>query len=284
MSGLFTYLDAAAAEQLRFLERLVNIDSGTYNKAGVDEVGAVLAAGLPESVPAVTVDRQCGSGQQAVSFAVHGIQAGAYRLVIAGGVESMSQAPMPPSFRPGAPLGSQYSPRELARYQDNPLIPQGVSSELLNSRFGLTRETLDASAVRSHKRAHEAIQAGRIKDQLVHLTEDPADPNSPVVATDEAGRTVKTFIAATGELGLWIDYTLENMAPGKWTITLTSPGDAPVSQTVNVKSGETVAVPDFSLACTGQNSAQYPVGIFYLAGTLMVAAGLFLRRHGKVVV
>ena len=130
---------------------------------------AVLAAGLPESVPAVTVDRQCGSGQQAVSFAAHGIQAGAYQLAIGGGVESMSQAPLPPSFKPGAPLGSQYSPRELARYQDNPLIPQGVSSELLNSRFGLTRETLDASAVRSHKRAHEAIQAGRIKDQLVHL-------------------------------------------------------------------------------------------------------------------
>ena len=59
---------------------------------------AVLAAGLPESVPAVTVDRQCGSGQQAVSFAVHGIQAGAYKLVIGAGVESMSQAPMPPSF------------------------------------------------------------------------------------------------------------------------------------------------------------------------------------------
>ena len=168
---------------------------------------AVLAAGLPESVPAVTVDRQCGSGQQAVSFAVHGIQAGAYQLAIGGGVESMSQAPLPPSFKPGAPLGSQYSPRELARYQDNPLIPQGVSSELLNSRFGLTREVLDASAVRSHKRAAEAIQAGRIKDQLVHLTEDPADPNSPVVAADEGVRanpdpeklaTLKTVFAANG--------------------------------------------------------------------------------------
>jgi len=168
---------------------------------------AVLAAGLPESVPAVTVDRQCGSGQQAVSFAVHGIQAGAYQLAIGGGVESMSQAPLPPSFKPGAPLGSQYSPRELARYQDNPLIPQGVSSELLNTRFGLTRETLDASAVRSHKRATEAIQAGRIKDQLVHLTEDPADPNSPVVAADEGVRanpdpekmaTLKAVFAANG--------------------------------------------------------------------------------------
>ena len=114
---------------------------------------------------------------------------------------------MPPSFKPGAPLGAQYSPRELARYQGNPLIPQGVSSELLNTRFGLTRETLDASAVRSHKRAAEAIQAGRIKDQLVHLTEDPADPNSPVVAADEGVRpnsdpeklaTLKAVFAADG--------------------------------------------------------------------------------------
>ena len=123
---------------------------------------AVLAAGLPESVPAVTVDRQCGSGQQAVSFAVHGIQAGPTNWPSAG-VESMSQAPLPPSFKPGAPLGSQYSPRELARYQDNPLIPQGASSELMNKRFGLTREALDAFAVRSHRRATEASQAGRVR-------------------------------------------------------------------------------------------------------------------------
>ncbi|WP_298431219.1 thiolase family protein [Ottowia sp.] len=168
---------------------------------------AVLAAGLPESIPAVTIDRQCGSGQQAVSFAAHGIKAGAYKLVIAGGVESMSRAPMPPSFRPGAPLGSQYSPRELARYQDNPLLAQGASSELMNERFGLTREALDAFSVRSHQRAHEAAQAGRFRDQLVRLTEDPADPASPVVASDEGVRadpnaekmaTLKAIFAADG--------------------------------------------------------------------------------------
>lgn len=77
---------------------------------------AVLAAGLPESVPAVTVDRQCGSGQQAVSFAAQAVMAGTQDLVIACGVESMSQVPMPPAMMPGAPLGPQYSPRELARY------------------------------------------------------------------------------------------------------------------------------------------------------------------------
>lgn len=149
---------------------------------------AVLAAGLPESVPAVTIDRQCGSGQQAVSFAVHGVRAGAYQLVIGAGVESMSQAPLPPSFKPGEPLGPQYSPRELARYQDNPLLPQGVSSELMNQRFGLGREMLDAFAVRSHQRAAAAAQAGRFQEQLVWLTEEPADPDSPVVAADEGVR------------------------------------------------------------------------------------------------
>ncbi|AOK69106.1 acetyl-CoA C-acyltransferase [Burkholderia multivorans] len=149
---------------------------------------AVLAAGLPESVPAVTVDRQCGSGQQAVSFAVHGVKAGAYKLVIGAGVESMSQAPMPPSFMPGAPLGVQYSPRELARYRDNPLLPQGASSELMNRRFDLTREQLDAFGARSHRHATAAANAGRFHEQLVRLTEDPADPDSPIVAVDEGVR------------------------------------------------------------------------------------------------
>ncbi|HDR8982624.1 thiolase family protein [Burkholderia vietnamiensis] len=149
---------------------------------------AVLAAGFPESVPAVTVDRQCGSGQQAVSFAVHGVKAGVYKLVIGAGVESMSQAPMPASFMPGAPLGVQYSPRELKRYQDNPLLPQGASSELMNKRFDLTREQLDAFAARSHRQATAAVNAGHFREQLVWLTEDPADPDSPIVAVDEGVR------------------------------------------------------------------------------------------------
>ncbi|ANI91146.1 3-oxoadipyl-CoA/3-oxo-5,6-dehydrosuberyl-CoA thiola se [Dietzia timorensis] len=71
---------------------------------------AVLSSGLPDSVPAVTVDRQCGSGQQAVAFAAHGVEAGSYDLAIACGVESMSQVALPSSLQPGAPLGPQYSP------------------------------------------------------------------------------------------------------------------------------------------------------------------------------
>jgi acetyl-CoA C-acetyltransferase len=82
---------------------------------------------------------------------------------------------LPPSFKPGAPLGAQYSPRELARYQDNPLIPQGVSSELMNKRFGLTREAWMPSPCAA---ISEPRGLAGVKDQLVHLTEDPADPTA----------------------------------------------------------------------------------------------------------
>ncbi len=148
---------------------------------------AVLSAGLPESVPAVTVDRQCGSGQQAVTFVAHGVMAGGYRLAIACGVESMSQVSMPSAFQPGAPLGPQYGPLELARY-DGALLAQGPSSELMNFQFNLSREDLDAFSIRSHERALAATRAGRFRAQLVPITADPHDPSGPVIDADEGIR------------------------------------------------------------------------------------------------
>lgn len=148
---------------------------------------AVLSAGFPESVPAVTIDRQCGSGQQALSFAAQAVMAGSAAAVIACGVESMSQTPLPAAFVPGGPLGPQYAPLELARY-DGGLMAQGASSELMNQRFGLTREMLDAYAVRSHARAAAARDAGKVRDQLVPVTIDPLDPTSAVVEADEGIR------------------------------------------------------------------------------------------------
>ncbi|QUD82957.1 thiolase family protein [Gordonia polyisoprenivorans] len=153
---------------------------------------AVLAAGLPESIPAVTVDRQCGSGQQAVSFAAQAIMADCADLVIACGVESMSRVPMPPAMTPGAPLGPNYSPRELSRYpadsDSGGLMAQGASSELMNTRFGLTRVDLDDFSARSHKRAWAATQAGKFTAQLVPLTIDPDDPESDPISVDEGIR------------------------------------------------------------------------------------------------
>ncbi|MBC2640187.1 MULTISPECIES: thiolase family protein [unclassified Rhodococcus (in: high G+C Gram-positive bacteria)] len=148
---------------------------------------AVLSAGLPESVPAVTVDRQCGSGQQAVTFAAQGVVAGTYDLAIACGVESMSQVSMPPAFQPGAPLGPQYGPLELARY-DGGLMAQGPSSELMNEKFGLSREALDAYGIRSHERALAATRDGRFHDQLVPITADPHSPSGETITTDEGIR------------------------------------------------------------------------------------------------
>lgn len=148
---------------------------------------AVLAAGLPESVPAVTIDRQCGSGQQAVNFAAFGISAGTYDLAIACGVESMSQVPMPPAFSLGAPLGPQYSPGELTRYAGL-LVAQGAASELLNAKFGLSRAELDEYSMRSHRQAFAATRAGKFSEQLVPITVDPHDPSAAAITVDEGIR------------------------------------------------------------------------------------------------
>ena len=123
---------------------------------------AALGAGFPESVPAVTVDRQCGSSQQAAHFAAQGVMAGVYDIVIAAGVESMSRVPM----WANAPDPSEpYGPRFRERYGLAPdfFIDQGESGEMMADRFELTREELDAFAVESHRRAAEATEAGRFR-------------------------------------------------------------------------------------------------------------------------
>ncbi len=121
---------------------------------------AALTAGLPESVPAATIDRQCGSSQQAVHFAAQGVLAGAYDVVIACGVESMSRVPMFSSFGgadPYAPLAD--------RYPDG-LVQQGVSAELIAARWNLDRSSLDDYAARSHQRAAKATADGLFADEI----------------------------------------------------------------------------------------------------------------------
>lgn len=127
---------------------------------------ATLAAGFPESVPAVTIDRQCGSSQQAAHFAAQGVMAGAYDVVIAAGVESMTRVPMWANAPdPSAP----YGPRFRARYglADDFFVDQGESGEMIADRFELTREELDAFAVESHRRAADATEAGRFRDEIL---------------------------------------------------------------------------------------------------------------------
>jgi len=122
---------------------------------------AVLAAGFPESVPGTTVDRQCGSSQQAAHFAAQGVIAGAYDIVIAAGVESMTRVPMGSSFLPGsAPFG----PKVLERYD---LVPQGISAEMIAEKWGISRDENDEFAYRSHQRAARATEEGRFERQIV---------------------------------------------------------------------------------------------------------------------
>ncbi len=126
---------------------------------------AVLAAGWPESVPATTVDRQCGSSQQSAHFAAQGVIAGAYDIVIAAGVEVMSTTPMGASVTPGSiPFG----PGVMARYADQGgLVPQGISAELIADKWGISREDLDAYGARSQQLAVRATEEGRFDNELV---------------------------------------------------------------------------------------------------------------------
>jgi len=133
-------------------------------QAGTPGRMAWLAAGFPEHVPSTTIDRKCGSSQQAAHFAAQGIMAGAYEIVIVCGVESMSRVPMTSPY-----LGQDaYGPSVQARYAPG-LVMQGISSELVTARWGLTREELDTFAARSHQLAHQARESGAFAREIVPI-------------------------------------------------------------------------------------------------------------------
>lgn len=126
---------------------------------------AVLTAGWPETVPGVTVDRQCGSSQQSLHFAVAGVVAGHYDVVVAGGVESMSRVPMGSALASG---GHPYPEAFLARYDKSP--NQGVGAEMIAEQWGLSRTHLDEFSLSSHEKAAAAQDSGAFKDQIVGIT------------------------------------------------------------------------------------------------------------------
>ena len=134
---------------------------------------AVFAAGFPESVPATTVDRQCGSSQQAAAFAAQGVIAGAYDIVIAAGVESMSRAPMFSNTQGK----DAYGQRIPARYPGG-LIPQGISAEIIAARWKLDRAALDEFAALSHQRAAAAAAAGAFDNEIVAGDHPGRRPNT----------------------------------------------------------------------------------------------------------
>ncbi len=142
-------------------ELIEDVIAGCVMQAGEQAVNvarnAVLAAGFPESVPGTTVDRQCGSSQQAIHFAAQGVMAGSYDVVIACGVESMTRVPMGSSAANGP--GKPFGPAMMRRYS-NARFNQGISAEMMAERWGLDRASLDAYSLESHRRAARATEQG----------------------------------------------------------------------------------------------------------------------------
>ncbi|HVT63933.1 MAG TPA: acetyl-CoA C-acyltransferase [Mycobacteriales bacterium] len=123
---------------------------------------AVLGAGWPESVPGTSVDRQCGSSQQAVHFAAAGVISGQYDVAVAGGVESMTRVPMGSSL--GKDVGYPFGPMMLERY-DGKLVNQGLGAEMIAERWGLSRQQVDEFSLGSHEKAAKAIDSGAFQKQ-----------------------------------------------------------------------------------------------------------------------
>ena len=169
---------------------------------------AVLAAGWPETVPATTVDRQCGSSQQAAHFAAQGVIAGAYDIAIAAGVEVMTTTPMGASIIPGSlPFG----PKAAGRYADveyidgwKGLIPQGVSAEIIANKWDLSREELDQIGLDSQLRAARARDEGRFDNEIIPVKVKKLDK--------ETGELIDTGDQmATADEGIR-DTTMETLA------------------------------------------------------------------------
>ncbi len=128
---------------------------------------AVLAAGWPDSIPGTTIDRQCGSSQQAAHFAAQGVIAGAYDVVVAAGVEVMSRVPMGSSMAEGK-FGFPFGPAVAARYEsEGGLVGQGISAELIADKWGISRDDMDAFGVRSQEYAARATREGRFQAEIL---------------------------------------------------------------------------------------------------------------------
>jgi acetyl-CoA acyltransferase len=149
---------------------------------------AVLAAGFPESVPGTTVDRQCGSAQQAVHFAAQAVMSGAMDIAIGAGVESMTRVPIGATTEPGP--GEAYGPTVHARYQ---FIHQGLSAEEIARRWKIGRPEMDAFALESHRRAARAQDEGRFAAEIVPLKAGTDDDPDAVLDHDEGVRRGSTI-------------------------------------------------------------------------------------------
>ncbi|HEU4841060.1 MAG TPA: acetyl-CoA C-acyltransferase [Ilumatobacteraceae bacterium] len=195
-----------AAETLNALVTRTGIDPGIVDDVvmgcvmQVGEQGvniarnAVLAAGWPEDVPGTTVDRQCGSSQQAAHFAAQGVIAGAYDVVVAAGVEVMTRVPMGASMAEGK-FGFPFGPKIGARYADQGgLVPQGISAELIADKWGISREDMDRFGAQSQQRAQRATAEGRFEREILPVL----GADGALVKVDEGLR--ETTMESLGKL------------------------------------------------------------------------------------
>ncbi len=195
-----------AAEVLKALQERNHLDPETVDDVimgCVMQVGqqslnigrsAVLAAGWPESVPATTIDRQCGSSQQAMHFAAQGVIAGAYDVVVAAGVEVMSTTPMGASVV-GGTMGNPFPPEMMQRYSESGLPPQGIGADMIAVEYGITREDLDAFGASSQQRAAQATAEGRFQNEIIPITVDLGDHKEQMTRDEgiREGTTAETL-------------------------------------------------------------------------------------------
>jgi acetyl-CoA acyltransferase len=181
---------------------------GCVMQAGAQSVNvgrnSVLAAGWPEEVPGTTIDRQCGSSQQSAHFAAQAVMAGVHDIVVAAGVEVMSQVPMGASVGDGK-FGYPFGPRVGVRYADvGGLVPQGISAELIADKWGLSRTDLDTFAAESQARAARATAEGRFENEII--------PVRAIHRDKETGDISESDELVTADEGIRPDTTVETLA------------------------------------------------------------------------
>jgi acetyl-CoA acyltransferase len=175
-----------------------------------------LAAGFPETIPSTTVDRQCGSSQQSIHFAAQGVMAGAYDLVVASGVENMTRVPMGSSMMGANPFGQQL----FARYEGK-LVPQGISADLIATKWNITREESDDFAYRSHIRAARATKEGYLKREILPL-KVTGESGEQILLDHDEGIRMEPDREKMGTLQpAFKADSFEQMFPGQinWTVT-----------------------------------------------------------------
>jgi acetyl-CoA acyltransferase len=263
--------------------RVDDVIAGCVSQSGDQAMNiartAALVAGLPESVPGTTIDRQCGSSQQAAHFAAQGVIAGAYDIVIACGVESMSRVPMGRSNAGGDPQGP------LADRYPAGLVNQGISAELIASRWKLDRDDLDSYSARSHARASATAVDGGFDNEIIPVSVLGDDGTAQVHRSDQ---TVRGSTTAEGLGALNPSFRDEELAARfpeiGWRITpgnsspLTDGASAALimSEQLAVQLGLTARARFHSFAVTGSDPVLMLTGVIPVTQKIIERSGLSL--------